>query len=323
MISPSSTLKDLVRKDYLFEPKLDGVRSFLIKKGNKITLINRNDRNITDRYPELQQPDCLLPENCVLDGEIIVYNEKGVPDFHLLMRRDQLSNPQQIVKLSKELPAAFVAFDIVEADGESFTGLPLSRRKEKLETALQENNRVQTAFYTDDGIRLWDFAMQYNLEGVMAKSRESQYLGGARTENWIKVKNFRTQDCLIVGWSSGVRELSSLGLAAYENGELRFIGKVGTGFTTEFLKHLLTRLKKIEIKKPALTIPDRYKDMHYVEPEIACEVQYLEFGSEGIMRNPSFLRLRPDKPAEDCTIERPQNKISPKRGQKRKILGHA
>jgi bifunctional non-homologous end joining protein LigD len=322
MLSQTGTLKDLVRRDYIFEPKLDGVRSFLIKDGNEIKLMNRNHRDITFKYPELQLPDMILPRKCVLDGELIVYNEKGMPDFHLLMRRDQLSNPMQIERMSEELPAVFVAFDIVELNGEYLGDRPLEERKEILENCLEENPRIQTVFQTTDGMKLWDFVMQYNLEGIMAKNKNSHYLQGARTENWIKIKNFQTQDCLIIGWSSGVREISSLGLAAYEDGELRFIGKVGTGFTTEFLNKLYPELKKLEVKKPEVYVPEKYKGMHWVKPELVCEVQYLEFGSEGMMRNPSFLRMRPDKPAEECIIEQPR-KVQRMQNQKRKILGHA
>jgi bifunctional non-homologous end joining protein LigD len=322
MLSLTGNLNDLVRKDYIYEPKLDGVRCLLVKSGESITLINRNNRDITNRYPELQDASGIKAESCLLDGEIIVYNDRGMPDFHLLMKRDQLSNPRNIEQAQYDLPAIFVVFDVLEADGHSFTGLPLSERKKKLDKILSDSGNIQKIYSTPDGIKLWDFAMQNHLEGVVAKDRKSEYLSGTRTDHWLKIKNFQTQDCIIVGWSSGVREISSLALAAYEKEKLKFIGKVGTGFNNEFLKHLLPRLKKIKISKAPLQVPSRYTGLNWVQPILVCEVRYLEFGSEGMMRNPSFIRMRPDKPATECIIERPaMRKNSPIRNKK--FIGHA
>lgn len=304
MLSQPGRMQHLVAtEEMLYEPKLDGIRALLYKKDNTLRLINRKGRDITKNYPELLLPEAIDCTDCILDGEIIVYNSKGNPDFHLLLSRDQLTNPDQIRKMSEQVPAVFVAFDLLRINGKDVTALKLKERKKRLDTLLPNVGRLQKMYYTDEGVQLWDFIMARQLEGVMAKRSNSPYLPGKRTDHWLKIKNFKTQDCIIVGFSSGKRTLSSLGLAAYVNDRLRFLGKVGTGFSEAFLSSLYEKLKEIEVQTPPVKVPARYKDMRWVQPVLACEVQYLEFGSEGMMRNPSFLRMRPDKPLKDCILE--------------------
>ncbi|MGZ5243900.1 MAG: non-homologous end-joining DNA ligase [Bacteroidia bacterium] len=308
MLSKTGNIKDLVKDGYIYEPKLDGVRAFCYKAGNEIEFINRRERNITARYPELNFPELINTKSCILDGEIIVYNEKGNPDFHLLMRRDQSSNPMLIKIMSEDLPATYAVFDICMKDGKDLTDLPLYERKAILENLINESPRLQIMHYTDDGLGLWSFIMNRHLEGVVAKKENSTYEAGKRSGSWMKIKNFKTQDCIIVGFSQEKRVISALALAAYQNGKLRFLGKVGTGFKQSFLHELYDQLKGITIDKPDFRVPSHYKGINWVQPKLACEVQYLEFGSDGMLRSPSFQRLRNDKPLKECILELPEDK---------------
>ncbi len=317
MLSKTGTMQDLVKKGYIYEPKLDGIRVLCYKTEKGIELINRNKSDITHKYPELDFEPNINAKTCILDGELVAYDDKGNPDFHKLMRRDQLSNAFAIEALSKEIQVAYVVFDILMKDGKDLTSLPLAQRKKILEKTVKNATQIEKIFYTANGMKIWDFIMARNLEGVMAKDTSTPYSADRRTDYWVKVKNFKSQDCIIAGFSQEIRIVSSLALAAYYKGNLRFCGKVGTGFTEPFLIGLYAELAATIISKPSFPFPDHYKGIKWVKPLLTCEIKYLEFGSDGMLRSPVFMRMRPDKTPEQCLIELPE-RIS----RKEKTLNH-
>jgi bifunctional non-homologous end joining protein LigD len=296
--------KEALKKEgYIFEPKLDGTRAvcYLDEKG--ISLVNRRGNDITGRYPEFSFAGQVKAASAVLDGEVVVYSPEGNPDFHLLQRREQVARRDISEIRSKELPATYVVFDILEKEGKSLTDLPLKERKRILEETIAEGGHMQKIFYTENGPGLWKEVEKRKLEGVIAKELDSRYYPGARTPAWLKIKYLKTIDCVIVGYTSEKRIISALALAVYSRGKLRYIGRsVGKGFTEGFLKDLHKRLSEIETKDP----PVEYlggKEIHWVKPLIVCEVTYLELTKDIIMRAPVFLRLRDDKKPEECILE--------------------
>jgi bifunctional non-homologous end joining protein LigD len=305
MLLQNGSLQHLVKKDFIYETKLDGIRALYHKEGGSVKIINRKEKDITAKYPDLVRPKSIKAANCVLDGEIVVYNEAGKPDFHLLMKRDQLKSFDAIFDATDKLPAVFIAFDILEKDGIDLRTLPLVERKAILAEVVAASEHMQLMDYTTDGIGLWDTVVGRQLEGVVAKKADTPYSAGKRTDYWLKIKNFKTQDCIITGYSQNNRVISALALAAYDQGRLRFLGKVGTGFTMRQLDEMYDLISKEEIEKPKLEVPSHYKNIHWIKPKYACEVQYVEFGADGIFRSPSFLRMRPDKPLKDCIIDLP------------------
>ena len=302
MLAKTGNLDVLKDGRYIFEPKLDGTRAMFIKKNDEIQLINRRGYNIKRRYPEFNFENCLNCESCILDGEIIVYNSQGLPDFHLLQMRELVDSHTDIMLRSKLYPATYVVFDILEFNGENLRNLTLLKRKLYLKKCVKDCERLQNIPYMEKGEKLWKMVKDLNLEGVMAKKKESKYVC-ARSENWLKIKYFKTVDAVIVGYTPGQgkreKTFGALLLALYNGDDLQFIGKVGTGFDDDTSNYLLSKFKEGEV---SVVNPPDYKVV-WVKPEIVCEVQYLEVTQDEKLRAPSFKKLRMDKEPKECTID--------------------
>lgn len=294
---------DLEKRDYFFEPKLDGTRAFVRIKGGELAEIrNRRGNSIIHRYPEFGHfPEMVDAKSCLLDGEIIVYDNEGKPDFNLLQRRDLVDNRMMIEIRSKEIPATYVVFDILTKDGENLRQLPLKQRKKILNSTVREDENLQIIFHTKDGKKLWKEVKDKQLEGVVAKKSDSRYLP-VRSSSWLKIKFLKTIDCVIIGYTSEKRAVSALALGVYyENKKIRYIGRVGTGFTQRFIRQLLPKLKKIGTKRrPKNLVGEPSKDVQWVKPELVCEIEFLET-TKHRLRAPVFKRLRTDKSPEECT----------------------
>ena len=300
MLARLGSREDLKRKDCIFEPKLDGTRAILYyDSGSK--MINRRDHEITARYPELDFSGSIRARSCVLDGEVVVFDQKGNPSFLLLQGREQAA-PGAYRSKSQAHPATYVVFDILELEGKDLTGLPLSDRKGKLDEVVVDTPTIRKIFFTHDGKKLWDLVCERGTEGVMAKVFDSAYEEGKRSASWIKIKTLITVDCVIVGYTHEIRAVSSIALGLYRDGKLIFVGKVGTGFDEAFLSTLKPRLDAIRTNKPTAEEGPE-EGIIWVRPEMVCEVEFLELTRNGHMRAPSFRRLRDDKDPKDCTFE--------------------
>lgn len=303
MLASPAERSELKKAGFIYEPKLDGTRAVCYLDERGIRLINRRGNDITLRYPEFSFAKEIKAASAVLDGEVVVYDKNGNPDFHLLQRREQVGQKAVSEIRSRELPATYVVFDILEKDGKTLTDLPLSERKKILDETVTDGKHIQKIFYTENGPGLWDQIEKRKLEGVIGKDWTSEYYPGARTPVWIKIKYLKTLDCVIVGYTSEKRIISALALAVYSQGTLRYIGRtVGKGFTEEFLKGLHKELTPLEIKEPPV-VYEGGKDIHWLKPKLVCEVSFLELSHDIIMRAPVFLRMRYDKKPEDCILE--------------------
>lgn len=300
MLAKIGSKEDLNKKGYIFEPKLDGTRA-ICYKNKEIKLINRRNRDITFRYPEFDFSKNINAKSCVLDGEIIIYDKNGNPNFNLLQSREQLDKKLLIELRSKEFPATYVVFDILYKNKKDLTNLPLIERKRILRNTIKESKYIQTIFYTLNGKDLWREVTKRKLEGVMAKNISSKYSAGERSADWLKIKFLKSIDCIIVGYTQERRIISALALAVYDKGKLIYIGRVGTGFTEEFLQNLLEQLRPLQIKNAPVKYLGKEK-INWVKPELVCEVKFLEISKDNILRAPVFLRMRNDKPAKECTL---------------------
>jgi bifunctional non-homologous end joining protein LigD len=309
MLAQTGSKSDLTRKDWIFEPKLDGTRVLIYKYGKIIRLINRRGIDIAYRYPEIRPIENIKAEKAVLDGEIVVFDKKGRPDFSLLAEREHIISRLKIKLRAKIFPATVVVFDILNFEGKDLTNIPLIERKKILEKIIKENGRIKLCFWTKNGKALWKSVTKRKLEGVMAKQANSPYLF-KRSDLWLKIKVLKSQDCVIAGWTSGLGrrgKFGSLILGAYKAGKFVYIGKVGSGFTEQEIEDILSKIKKLKTKKcpfekfPKLDIePER--QIFWTAPELVCEVRYMHLSKQNIMRAPVFLRMRTDKPAKDCTL---------------------
>jgi bifunctional non-homologous end joining protein LigD len=308
MLSSPGVPKDLVSPGFIYEPKLEGIRAFLIKTAKGIKLINRKGRDISASYPELLNPALIPADSCMLDGEILIFDKNGNPGLNLVLKREHIANEDDINKAAEEMPATFCAFDLLAINGKNMVAKTLDTRKNELDKLITGNARLQKVFYTSDGIGLWDFIMAKHLDGVVAKKKDSAYLAGKRTGLWLKIPNSKIQDCVIVGYTKGTRLISALGLAAYIDGKLTWLGKVGAGFSNKVVDELYPEIQKLHIDSPALSIAGRNEDINWVKPLLVCEVQFQVSANEGIIRNPVFLGMRPARHAKDCILDLPASK---------------
>ena len=289
----------LFSNEYIFEPKMDGTRC-ISEIGKEINLFNRRGKNITKRYPEVVE-ELKKFDNCIVDGEIICYNN-GKPDFYRLQQREHVENDFMIEIRAKLMPATYVIFDVLERNGKKLINIPLIERKKILKDLVKEGEHIQLIFYTYDGKKLWDEIKKFSLEGVMAKNRKSLYYPGERRKEWVKIKNLHSIDVVIVGYTSEKRGISAMGMGLYKNGELTYIGKVGTGFDNKMIEMIQKKLIKVD--KPCVknykAAPEK---MIWIKPNLVAEVEYLEVTEENELRSPSFKRFRNDKLPEECKFE--------------------
>ncbi len=301
MLAKLGSKEDLTKKGFIYEPKFDGTRAILYKN-HEIKFINRRNNNITHRYPEFNFAKNIKAKSCILDGEIIVYGKNKVPNFNMLQHREQLEQKNLISERSKKNPATYVVFDILEKDGKNLTKLPLKERRKILNKIITNSARLEKVTSSTNGKQLWKKMTKKHFEGVMAKDIESKYHAGKRRKDWLKVKFLKTMDVVLIGYTSGKRNISALLTAVYHNRKLMFTGKVGTGFTEKFLKDLQKKFNSIETKTPQL-LSIKSKNIHWVKPRLVAEIRFLELTHNKIMRAPAFLRLRTDRTPKSCNLK--------------------
>lgn len=303
--------------DWIFEPKWDGVRALATCSMEETMLVSRNKRDITATYPELaKMHDRVVAVDAILDGEIVAMH-KGRPSFERLQSRINLQNRHDIERAVKQIPVTFVAYDVLYMDGRSLLKVPLEERKELLAAAIVPSDSLQVSpVIQGEGTSLFEAAQAQRLEGIVAKKLGGGYRPGRRSRDWLKIKTVMDADLVIGGWSPGEGNRAStfgaLIVGAYEDGELRFVGSVGTGFDQEMLATLLPQLRERKTEEMPFAIDPRkmpsgtsrfgkpIRDPHWVRPELVAQVEFRELTSVGRLRAPSFKGLRPDKKPEDC-----------------------
>ena len=302
---------------WLFEPKWDGVRALAACGVDETMLVSRNRRDITATYPELADiHKQLVAIDAVVDGEIVAM-EGGRPSFERLQSRINLQNPHDIKRAVKATPVTYVAFDLLYLDGRSLLDEPLEKRKELLEELIVPTELIQVSPVSEgEGTALAAAARSAQLEGIVAKKKGCPYRPGKRVKDWLKIKVTHDIDVVVGGWSKGegnrADSFGALLVGAYDDGELRFMGSVGTGFNQETIAQVLELLHDCETDdvpfkggKEALQSAgkmNRVRDPHFVEPILVAKVEFRELTSAGKLRAPSFKGLRADRKAEEVTF---------------------
>lgn len=294
--------------DYGYEMKWDGIRIVLYSSGGRVRAMTRNDIEVSNTYPELRQlGEALGSRECVLDGEIVAFDPRGQISFGTLQRRMHVTKPTAVRQLMTSIPVIYLIFDILHLDGESTVDLTYDDRRELLESLELSGPRWQVPpRFVGHGAEALQTASDRNLEGIVAKRRTSRYHPGRRSPEWIKVKDRLDQEVVIGGWRPGTgrraKQIGSLLLGIPENGKLRYVGHVGTGFTESMLDDLMTQLKRIERKTCPFNPPpprEHSKDAHWVSPKLVGEVLFANWTDDGILRQAAWRGARPDKdPAE-------------------------
>lgn len=293
---------------WAFEVKFDGVRAIGYGRRGGVRLLSRNDRDVTASYPEVGDLD--LGTGVVLDGELVAMDRRGRPDFELLQQRMHVVRPS--AALVRQVPVAYVVFDVLWHGGRSLLGAPYRERREMLlGLGLPEPGvRVPPNFTDTPGAVVLSAVGQQGLEGVVAKRLASAYQPGRRSKSWVKTAIRHTHEVVVAGWSPsrgrrGV--LSALLLAAHdEHGELVYVGDVGTGFTDAARARLHDLLGPLEQPDApfagefvrARGWPGRAAGgdaVRWVAPRLVGEIEYRTFTRDGRFRHPSWRGLRPDR----------------------------
>jgi bifunctional non-homologous end joining protein LigD len=293
------------RKDWLFEPKLDGYRVLAAREKGEPLLLSRNGKDCAPSFPEIVRAVAALPfERLVLDGEVVALDEAGRPSFQRLQGRARFLRPIDIRHASVNVPVTYYAFDLLGFEDFDLRSLPLSRRKSLLRRVLPPLGALRYLEHVEEqGELLYQEAERLGLEGVVAKKAGSPYKGG-RSPAWVKVRSRKTGDFVVVGFTApkGSRGgFGALQLADYVKGDLVYAGRAGSGFTEKQVAEVSKTLQQHKRPGPPCSgpIPEE-KGISWVEPVLVCEVEFTEWTDEGLLRQPVFLRFRDDKTPEEC-----------------------
>ncbi len=288
-------------ENWIFEIKWDGYRAIAEIEEGEVDLYSRNNNSFNQKYKPIVSALTSVDKDMILDGEIVVLDDKGRSDFHSLQNFGRSGKGQLV----------YYVFDLIYFDGRDLTSLPLNARKEILKNVLPD---IPSVRYNDhilkDGKAFYKLAGETQLEGIIAKNLHSKYYRNKRSKEWLKLKIKKRQEAVIGGYTKPKGSRNNFGalvLGVYnDKDQLEYIGHTGGGFTEEDLKSVYDRMKPLEqkvcpfIKKPKTNMP-----AVWLKPELLCEVEFSEWTGEGMMRHPVFLGLREDKKPKGVSRELP------------------
>lgn len=307
MITENETLKPMLiglemepfnDPNYIYELKLDGERCLAFLDKTETVLRNKRSIKMLGKFPELSQIHKQVKKSCVLDGELIVISE-GQPNFYEVQRRSIMTNSFKIQLASSKLPATYTAFDILYYDGEKVTDLPLIERKKLLEKNIKENERIAISRYIEEnGIELYKLTKQQNLEGIVAKRKESKYYFDKRTKDWVKIKYLKDDDYVICGYIIKDSGIISIVLGQYREKNMTYKGHVTMGMSSEDFK-IIAQQKETGIC-PFYEMPKGNENAIWFQPNLVCKVKFMMKTDKGSLRQPVYKGLRFDKKPIEC-----------------------
>jgi bifunctional non-homologous end joining protein LigD len=286
--------------NWLHEIKYDGYRTLIAIGGGKAKAYTRTGLDWSDRFAPVVEAAARLPGSALIDGEVVALDQDGRPSFQAL----QASLKEGSGNL------AYFAFDLLTLDGEDLTALPNLDRKERLKGLLIDApDAIRFSEHVlGSGEQLFDSLCKQGLEGVVSKRADAPYRVGQRTKTWLKAKCLHRQELVIVGWtpSDKGRGFRSLLLGLHEDGKLRYAGKVGTGFGMALIDDLMAKMQPLERKTAPVEAPRAaVRGAHWITPKLVAEIAFTEWTDDGVLRHPSFIALREDKPESEVVRELP------------------
>src|SRR3954447_17463645 len=284
--------------EWIYERKLDGIRCIAIKAGQRVRLLSRNDLSLNGRFPEVVKALEDDPAtDFVIDGEVVAF-AGAQTSFARLQQRGE-----------RPVSVFYYVFDILYAAGSDVTALPLRERKALLRKALSFHGPVRlTPHRNRDGEALFREACRKGWEGLIAKRADAPYTRG-RSRDWLKFKCSAEQELVIGGYTApqGSRtDLGALLLGYFDDGRLRYAGKVGTGFTQATLRDLAGRLQPLVQDDKPFADEVRERGVTWVRPQLVAQIGFSEWTRDGRLRHPRYLGLREDKAASEVVRERPR-----------------
>jgi len=287
--------------EYLYEIKWDGYRILSFVGKGKVRMHSRSALDYTKKYPVLTESLQKLGHDAVIDGEVVVFNEEGVPDFDAL----QLYN-------GHNTPITYCVFDLLWLDGYNLMELPLVTRKLLLDSIIHDHSLLRYSDSFEDGPGLYEQMLLHNLEGIVAKKKDSSYHPGERANNWLKTPTRKRQEFVIGGWSESdkSRSFRSLLFGAYNKGKLEWIGRSGGGYKESEMPGILKQLKSLEIGSSPFVnkvLDTKGAVTHWVKPELVANFEFATWTKSGRIRKPAtFLGFRKDKKARQVVREVPK-----------------
>jgi bifunctional non-homologous end joining protein LigD len=280
------------RPGWIYEEKYDGIRVLAYKEEDRVRLLSRNGKDRTDSFPRIAAAIGILKHvTLLLDGEVVVFDSKQVSRFQLLQQ-------------DKGEPV-YAVFDCLFREGKDLRGEPLSARRAVMEKSIGSSKFLLPSHrLATNGLKAFGIAKRRGYEGLVAKDLSSPYVE-ARSTEWLKVKVHQEDEFIIAGFTKpeGAREhFGALLLGAYDKGNLRFVGKVGTGFDQKTLAELYRKFQPFVRSQPALVDPPREKGVVFLAPRLIAQISFQEWTADRKLRQPVFLGLRDDKRAQDVLL---------------------
>jgi bifunctional non-homologous end joining protein LigD len=304
--------------DWLFEIKWDGYRAVAFIENGKVRLVSRNQNELTARYPELRDlPNFVKARSAILDGEVVALDEQGRASFSLMQQRTGFRPGGRRGVTNADVPVLYYAFDLLYLDGFDWRRIALEERKKKLASILLAGDSLRYSdHYEQQGKALFEIAQQKELEGILAKKRDSIYQE-RRSSEWLKIKIRHRLEAVIGGYTEpeGSRaHFGSIVLGLYDKHKrLIHVGQAGSGFNQKSLAEIFKLLKKRETKQnPFYGEVEALRKVSWVKPNLVAEIEYAEWtdgasgGSGPKLRAPVFLGLRDDKEPKECQLDQGQ-----------------
>jgi bifunctional non-homologous end joining protein LigD len=295
--------------DWLFEVKWDGFRVEAVVDGG-VRLWTRGEKDAAQSYfgPFLDPPTWLNSGQAIVDGEVIALDERGEPDFALLQARIKGRGVA-----TAPTPFVYEVFDLLHLDGRSLLDEPLEERRRLLADVLRPDPRVRLSEHVEaNGIAFFEAARARGLEGIMAKDRHSPYLPGKRSDRWQKIKIRPEQELVVGGWVKGTGkavELGALLVGVYEDGALRYAGKIGAGFTNTNRAELLAAVAPLATDEPPFAAPvprAAARNAQWLRPELVIRAEFAGWTADGLVRQAAYKGIELEKDPRDVVRERPK-----------------
>lgn len=290
--------------DYVYERKYDGVRVIAVVSGGEVRLWSRNGKDRTETWPEIVEAlEEQAPHDLILDGEIVTF-EGDLTSFSKLQERMQIRDAEEA--RASDVEVVCYVFDLIEDDGQDFTDRTLVERKNRLKEVLDFDDPLRFCRHrSEDGEAFFEEACRKGWEGILVKERDSQYVH-ARSSAWLKYKCEGRQEFVIAGYTDPEGERIGFGallVGYYDGDDLRYAGKVGTGYDDEFLEDFSSELEDAERETSPFVDEVDEDDVHFVTPRFVGEVGFTEWTDDGRLRHPRFIGLRDDKDPEEVVRE--------------------
>jgi bifunctional non-homologous end joining protein LigD len=296
--------------DWLFEVKWDGFRVEAVVDGGGVRLWTRGEKDAAQYYfgPFLEPPTWIAAKQAVVDGEVIALDKRGEPDFALLQARIKGRGVA-----AEPTPFVYEVFDLLHLDGRSLLDEPLEERRRLLGGVLRSDPRVRLSEHIEaGGIAFFEAAQARGLEGIMAKDRRSPYVPGKRTDRWQKIKIRPEQELVVGGWVKGTGKAVDLGallVGVYEDGGLRYAGKIGAGFTNTNREELLAAVAPLAASESSFAAPvprAAARDAQWLRPELVIRAEFAGWTGDGLVRQAAYKGIELEKDPRKVIRERPK-----------------